>query len=515
MKIPAFVSLAVIAAVAGVQGQTETVVHRKIVPPPSGESATGLIRAAMAEVAGAMQSSGAEKGEVVLAEGEYVLEAVPGDEDYLIAIHGISGLTLRGEGPKTRLLVRDVAPNGKGFFRKVIAAYGAKDFSVETLTIDMVPEARNWVQGVARNVESKGDSEVSFVLELDAYSPPFRPEIFSRDRCFLLGVVQDDNGRPREGFPDYFEGSNLRRLSEKTLEVSTRVEGFDPQAFLDNQRVVIACRKPGEALFCFVGAVRPRLSDLRIHASRGLMIEAYGCDRLELDRVKMEPAKGQWLISPGDGLHYQGGISGPFVHDSHFEGLADDAMNIYTKSFPLTPEGVGVYQCEGAAISVGDHLWVYGAGNAEAGRMITVTKAEAGRFWAEGGEPSEIVNRGINLSRSGQNFEVRRNTFGPLRGLGCRLQTGPGVVEGNRFEQLSGAPVSLECGLQGSYDEGPFPFDISITGNRFAHSAGSAGYDRSGVRRVAPWDPAVPQAKAFRDITVRGNTVENMKEANF
>ncbi len=459
-------------------------------------------------------------GEVVLAEGDYYLDAVPEDEKYLLSIHGTEDLKIKGAGPTTRLIVRDNAPNAQGFHRKIFAAYGAKNFVMEDLSIDFSPAARDWVQGIAREVKVSDGAKTTFILELDSASPPFRPGAFSPERCSLLGMVLNEHGQPLEGFPDYFMASDLRPLKDGTLEVSTGVTGVDPPAFFDGQRVVITCRKPGEALFCFSNAVHPVLKNLTIHASRGMLIEAYACDRLELDKVRLKRSEGQLLVSPGDGIHYQGGVSGPYVHDCHFEGLGDDGMNIYAKPFPIEALESGQYSVEGEPIlQPGDQLWVYTAGQAQHGKFITITEAKGNHFKADILPPDFAVNQAVNLTRSGQNFEVINNSFGPLRGLGCRLQTGPGIISGNTFERLSGSPVSLECGLSSSesygHGEGPFPFDITIANNRFSDSGTSHGYNRSGVRRVAPWNPSDPHGQAFRNIQMKDNVTKRMIGSDF
>ncbi len=496
------------------------ITRKDISPPPAQESATGILRSAITDVVGRMQSGGNSGGEVVLAAGDYYLDAVPEDEKYLICIHGTDGLKIRGAGTATRLIVRDNAPNSQGFHRKIFAAYGAKNFVMEDLTIDFAHTARDWVQGFAKDVKISDGTTATFILELDAASPPFRPDAFSPQRCSLLGIVLNEHGQPLEGFPDYFMATDVRPREDGTLEVSTEVAGIDLPAFFDGQRVVIACRKPGEALFCFSNAVHPVLKNLTIHASRGMLIEAYGCDRLELDNVRLKRSEGQLMVSPGDGIHYQGGVSGPYVHDCHFEGLGDDGMNIYAKPFSIEVLGSGQYRVEGDPILLaGDQLWVYTAGHAQHGKFITISESEGDHFKADILPPDFAVNQAVNVSRSGQNFEVINNSFGPLRGLGCRLQTGPGVISGNTFERLSGAPVSLECGLASSenygHGEGPFPFDITITNNRFSDSGTSHGYNRSGIRRVAPWNPADPHEQAFRNISVKDNTTARMTESNF
>jgi hypothetical protein len=489
----------------------EGLFQARIEPPADGQNATPAIRRAIEQATEAFRSGRFAGAEVILAAGEYPLEGVE-DEFALVRIDGADHLVIRGQGDQTRLVVRDHAPNQAGLLRKVFFIHDTRELILRDLVVDFAPEARDWLAGIARQVIVDETGKVTFDLELDRASPPFRAGVFATPTSGCIGMALNEAGQPREDFPEYFPVLEVWP-AQGSLRVRCGQWGLaDAKAFLESQRVVLMRRKPGEALFCFTGGnVHPTLRNLRIVGSRGMMIEAYGCDRLELDRLRMERADGQWLVSPGDGVHYQGGLSGPFIHDSHFEGLGDDAIHLYAKPFAISTAAQGELRYDSAAIplKVGDRLWVYANAAPGGGRLITIRRLWKDGLFGELAFPAGFVaDRAINLSRSGEGFVIRDNTFGPSRGIGCRIQTGQGLIEANAFTHLSGAAISFESGLGETFDEGPFAYDVTVKGNHFDHCATAAGYGRQAVRRMVRWNPDKADGHpAFRNLKLIDNTV--------
>lgn len=485
-----------------------------VAPPAGGQSASPEIRQAIFRAVQAMQNGDFTAAEVVLAAGDYPLDVVAGDEGSLMGINGVNRLVIRGQGDRTRLVVRDHTPNQAGFLRKVFSVSNTQEFVMRDLAVDFAPEARDWLQGIARNVDRSDAGSVTFDLELDQSSPPFRPGVFATPTSSCLGMVLNDSGQPREDYPDYFLVRDVR-LANGAVRISCGEWGsVDAKAFMEGRRVVLMRRKPGEALFCFSGKnIHPTLRNLHVYGSRGMMIEAYGCDRLELDHLRMERAAGQWLVSPGDGVHYQGGVSGPYIHDSHFESLGDDAIHLYAKPFAIpakTQAGGLRYNVAAVPLKVGDRLWVYANAAPGDGRLIKVVRLQENILCGEPALPANWVpDRAINLSRSGEGFIIRGNTFGPLRGIGCRIQTGEGLIEANTFTRLSGAAISFESGLGEQYDEGPFAYNVTVRSNHFDHCATAAGYGRQAIRRNVHWNPdAAHHDLPFGNLKLIDNTAD-------
>jgi hypothetical protein len=70
-----------------------------------------------------------------------------------------------------------------------------------------------------------------------------------------------------------------------------------------------------------------------VHASPGLAVGLVG-NRGEIRvrglEVRFAPGSARLLTTNADGVHAQQNRSGPIIEDSYFEGMADDAINIYT-----------------------------------------------------------------------------------------------------------------------------------------------------------------------------------------
>ena len=486
----------------------------RIEPPGDGKNATLLIREGIGRAIEGMRSGRYSAAEMVLATGEYLLDAVEGDQGALVGINGVDHLVIRGQGDRTRLVVRDNTPNQAGFLRKVFSISNTREFVLRDLAIDFAPQARDWLAGIARHVARDNAGNVTFDLVLDQNSPPFRPGVFATPTSGCVGMALNEVGQPREDFPDYFSVRDVQPAQGELRVICGEWGNVDPTAFLEGRKVVLMRRKPGESLFCFNGQnVHPTLRNIHIFASRGLMIEAYGCDRLELDHLRMERAAGQWVVSPGDGVHYQGGVSGPFIHDSHFEALGDDAIHLYAKPFAVSSktDASGLrYDPSAIPLKIGDRLWVYANAAPGEGRLIKIIQLSDGIIHGEPALSANLTpNRAINLSRGGEGFIIRDNTFGPSRGIGCRIQTGEGLIEANIFTHLSGAGISFESGLGENYDEGPFAYDVTVKANRFDHCATSAGYGRLAIRRVVRWNPDAPHHDpAFGNLKLIDNIAE-------
>jgi hypothetical protein len=110
--------------------------------------------------------------------------------------------------------------------------------------------------------------------------------------------------------------------------------------------------------------------------------------------------------------------------------------------------------------------------------IITLNKAIANVELQKGpnlfpGGTEKMQYTGLyNISRSGKDYIIRNNYFGPQRRYGVLARTKGGLIEGNTFDFNSsgGSGIALHNEV-GSFYEGPFPSDITVRNNIFKNTA--------------------------------------------
>ena len=105
-----------------------------------------------------------------------------------------------------------------------------------------------------------------------------------------------------------------------------------------------------------------------------------------------------------------------------------------------------------------------------------------------------------DLELVGAGFQVRNNVFANHRAGGMRIYSRDGVVENNRFENLSGH--GLQLGMELAWPEVHHASRITIRGNRFVNLSNTANI-WIGTRLG---DYSQGQGTANNDVAIEGNT---------
>jgi hypothetical protein len=267
-----------------------------------------------------------------------------------------------------------------------------------------------------------------------------------------------------------------------------------------------------------------RIQNVVIHASPGLAVGLVGnrgeivVDGLE---VRFAPGTTRLLTTNADGVHCQQNRAGPLIQRCYFEGMADDAINIYAPpNVLLEIRGPTQWlispQC---LVFPGDRLQVF---DPKTGRIRGEVKAakvavEDRRFVLTLDKPLEGAAAGrdhrdadtlYNLDACGAGFHIRNNHISGNRRYGCLLRAGGGVVEDNVFEDTTGAGVVLTN--EPDWPEGPVPWGITIRGNRFLRGGTCLGYADSPhgaalAVRAARLGHGLAEAQVIRDVVIEKN----------
>ncbi len=267
-----------------------------------------------------------------------------------------------------------------------------------------------------------------------------------------------------------------------------------------------------------------RIENVTVHASPGLavgLVANRGEILVRKLEVRFAPRSTRLLTTNADGVHCQQNRSGPIIENCYFEGMADDAINIYAPPNVLREvrsptEWLVSPKC---LVLPGDRLQVL---DPQTGQIRGIVKAagvkrEGRAFLLTLEEPLEGVVAGAdhlsadtlyNLDACGAGFQIRNNHMNGNRRYGCLLRAGGGVVENNTFEDTTGAGVVLTN--EPNWPEGPVPWDITIRGNRFLRGGTCLGYADSphgaalAVRAIR-LGHGLAEAEGIRDIVIEGN----------
>lgn len=475
-------------------------------PGDAGDAIREALRAAVASGAPA---------EVVIEAGVYRVRA-ENPRGAAFTIRQATNLVVRGEGQGTRILVTDPAASGFVFNQ-------CRSVALRDLVLDYNPVP--FCQGRIRAVDVGAGS---FDLEVEAgYPTPDAANFIGALEPYgKWGMILDPAVRRiRSGTPDHYMTPRWEHREGRVWRFFTAEEHYrrNLQSMRVGDAYVHLARGHGSAVLAqFCDGIL--IEGVTIHASPGLAVGLVGNRgeiRVRKLDVRFAPGTTRLLTANADGVHAQQNRSGPIVEDSYFEGMADDAINLYA------PPGVvreirsptEWWVSSGAVILAGDRLQVL---DPRAGRLrgevkvVDSTPARGGFALRldralEGvvaGPDHREADTVYNLDACGAGFCIRRNRMNGNRRYGCLLRAGGGVVEDNLFEDTTGAGVVLTN--EPDWPEGPVPWDIVIRRNLFRRGGTCLGYADSPhgaalVVRATRLGHGLAETEAIRGVVVEDN----------
>lgn len=434
--------------------------------PDDDRDDTAALRQALAE---ARRTPGPV--EVVLATGVYRISRLNESDAAGLPLHGLRSVTLRGEGPATRLLIDT-------FAFPAIELRECRDVTVRGLSIDYATPP--FTQGPITSVAAReGWFEFS---PLPSAATPDWP--FLRAQAGFGMVMDQDPRRPKDGNNALFV-ARWEASADGTWRVFPRADCLDQiERFQPGDGYVHLARQ-GFAVVPVLGSADCLLEDIHIHAGSALAFCFMGNEgkiTLRSSRVAIEDGSDRWISTNGDAVHCQNNRVGPIIEDCYFAGMADDAINIYATPAPLVDmtEDGGLTLLDAGHVRVGDTLQLFSPLSGDVHgevRVIDIEPLDDTRFRVAVDRPLTGLHVeadrkrstcAFNLSASGSGFVIRRNTFGPHRGRCLVLRTThEGVVEHNRFGNPS-ATYAIYVANEPQWPEGPFPMgQLSIRHNHF------------------------------------------------
>lgn len=450
----------------------------RLSPPADGADAATALRDAIAQA----QALG-PGARVELDAGRFIIESFA-DENWSIVIGNAHQFTLAGQGPETEIIFRD--PRRGGIF-----VAGGSGVIVRDLTVDYDPPP--FTQGTIVAVDLDAGT---FDLRVDeGYPSPDAPWFATGDPPRNMAVAFDAHQRRlKAGAPDFYIVGGWQAHPATPNVWTIRLcddERNKTSSLSPGDRFALLSRR-GNGAFRFNGTVDSTLENVTVHASPSLTVALAACSDMTIRnlRVTYRAGSDRLIASTGDGLHVQQNRVGPIIQNCLFEGLCDDAVNIYAPPMivrrVLSPSEVEV--TASADVRIGDTLQIF---DPRAGIVRAEPKVLAVRDVRDlramtfdhpvdnivAGEDHRSADTIYNLSACGAGYVITGNHMRNHRRFGLLLRAGGGVISDNTFENLGGWSICI--GNEPSWPEGPAGADWLIRGNRFIAGAYSAGYGDS------------------------------------
>lgn len=454
---------------------------------------------------------------VELGPGTFRVSA-PTPRAYCFSVAGARGLTIRGQGRATRLVVTE--PDA-GLF---LISDGS-DVALTDLSVDYDPLP--FTQGVVRQVSVE---EGWFDLEIDpGYSTPdSRNFVEAAEPYGKWGMIIDPRlRRIRSGTSDHFMTPRWERRSGRTWRFFTNGEHYR-LALRDmrpGDRYVHLARGYGGAVLA-QGCDGIRIENVTVHASPGLavgLVGNRGSIRVRRLQVRFPAGHDRLLTTNADGVHCQQNRSGPIIEACHFEGMADDAINIYAPPNILLERRTPTewLLSAGCRIVQGDRLQVLDPRSGRVRGLVRATNvALAGDRYrvtldhaldgAVAGPDHRTGDTLYNLDACGAGFRIIGNEMIGHRRYGCLLRAPDGLVEGNTFADTTGAGVAILN--EPDWPEGPMPGAITVRNNRFLRGGTCRGYADGAHGQILVRSTALGNSTASEagidGIVIAGNAFE-------
>ena len=185
------------------------------------------------------------------------------------------------------------------------------------------------------------------------------------------------------------------------------------------------------------------------------------CSNIGIFKCKTLIRPGRWIASNGDAVHCQRNIWGPWVEGCQFDGICDDAMNIYTVQHHILEQpkanAIRIKNFNPSSISkgtVGATAYIFDVENGILIDKVKVKSTTPGKgmcgitFERDIPELKKLGSGDLdikvffsNIMSSG--FVVKNNLVRYSRRFGIAVPTSGGIIENNIFEECAGAGISV------------------------------------------------------------------------
>ena len=444
--------------------------------------------------------------EVRLGPGKYRVSGDP-EKKAALVIFGAKDLVLRGAGTKTELIITNPEVGG-------ISVSDSVNVTVKDLALDYDPVP--FTQG---RVIATDQAKCTFDFKLDNRFPLLSEEWFMRAPARWGLIIDPQKPILKPGAPDFVYLDSWSKLDDSTWQVKLAESDLGKiRSFAVGDRFVQIARSVALHGFVFWNNKNVTLQNVTVYASLAAasvfgLNDGFAVKGLS---VRIRPKSSRLLSTNADGIHCPMNRSGVLIEKCFFEGMADDAINIYTPPAlvkkVVSPDELLV--SNGSNIQKGDDLQIFNPRN---GRVLGTVKAvepspSEGNTLLKLSDAVDGITAGTDhrdsdsvydLSSCGQEYIIQKNRFGKHRGRQILLRAGKGVIRNNILE------ASGSCGIaiynEPDYPEGPVPSNILISGNKFT---GNVSYPNGAAMQITPMSLGykLAEGRGIHNIEVKNNT---------
>ncbi|WP_298350921.1 glycosyl hydrolase family 28-related protein [Rhodoblastus sp.] len=198
-------------------------------------------------------------------------------------------------------------------------------------------------------------------------------------------------------------------------------------------------------------------------------------------QIRIAPNSKRFLTTNADAVHMQHNWAKPLIENSYFEGMADDAVNIFAIGLfasDTSPDGRIIEVRVSRPVHVGDSIEILSADTGTLRGTATITSVAAGRdnahialtitppipgvSAAPSGDGADIV---FDVSAAGPKAVIQSNTFGRHRGRDILDRSIDSLIADNKFLDVNWNAIVLAAS-SGAVPEGPTADGVTIRGNQ-------------------------------------------------
>lgn len=507
-------------------------------PDPIRDATEAFMRA----IQGACSNGGPV--ELVLEEGVYRIggPAVEPTSRFFVSalnLKGLKGLTLRGAGPGTLILV---TKPWLGF----LSANGCADIALKDFAIDY--ETPAFTQGLIETVDGE---KGCYTLRLDPGFPEFDSPLFNppaKENWLKRGVIYESRVAPDGQRLVEYHGTAASTAVEKISDRLWRIQlgpwgstwvpgketGWTHKKGWTNWHIVpgatnLIQNAPMSGGFWFSKCTNTLFERIVAYASPSVFIRVFDSERLTLRACEVRVAPGsRRLQSVNADILICSEVRGPvLIEDCRFADQGDDQVTVAgaLDSAVLSAPAPGQLELDWGARG-------YRAGDAieliDQERKVLRGKAVVVKVEARGEKtflvtvapplpgarvkyaPADTARSNAdkrcdtvwNPAAAGGPVVIRRNHF--VNGGSVWVYAIGALIEGNTFERNGdGRAIGIAYGNYARCSEGPSPSEITIRSNTFRNEGRLHG--NSPVVAVHYWPANPPQARFTRGLRIEGN----------
>ena len=442
------------------------------------------------------------------------------DVDYHIALDGVKGLTIEGNGAE---LINNPWNN-------IVKLEDCEDVTVRGFVLDCDPLP--FTQGTITNVDVAAGS---FLLRIhDGYDNPAAvyEKIGKTRPSWGWGVCMDPVERKRKpGAIMHYFIEEVQEAENGLLRVALKdgSRRYAKELAVGDRFVMSIKYGRGGANFLVKRSENCRLENNTFYTAKYGMVHGLSDNpgRIHVKGVKItfKPGSDRLITTPKDGFHCKHNAVGPIIEDGLYEGLLDDSINISVCPYwvredlgenryliaevqflPRQGDTLMAYRPDPGTITHGLVVQSVEPRDAPQGMrgewaVITLNRPipnlglHTGRDLFPGGREKLVFTGLYNLDACGKGYVVRGNTFKAQRRHAVLARAGGGLIENNVIDGVGGNGVTLNNEI-GSFYEGPLPSDTIIRNNTFTNTF----FDSINVYTNG-------QGAVARNITITGNRI--------